>query len=152
MADAALIDGKAFAERLRARVAQETRRLEAEHGIVPGLAVVLVGSDPASQTYVRSKSRKAPEAGIRAVDRQLAATTREEELLALLAELNADPSVHGILVQLPLPGHLNASRIRAPLTPARTSTASTRSTWGCLPRGRRAAPSFPARRLAACCF
>lgn len=119
MTDAALIDGKAFAERLRARVAQEARRLEAEHGIVPGLAVVLVGSDPASQTYVKSKSRKAHEAGIRAVDRQLAATTREEELLALLAELNADPSVHGILVQLPLPGHLNASRILRTIDPAK---------------------------------
>ena len=111
MGDAAVIDGKVFAERLRARVAAETERLKASHGIVPGLAVVLVGGNPASQVYVKSKSKQAKEAGIVALDRKLSEEAHESELLALVAELNADKSVNGILVQLPLPKHMSAEKV-----------------------------------------
>lgn len=119
MADAALIDGKAFAEALRARVGREARQLKAAHGLEPGLAVVLVGNDPASQVYVRSKAGKAREAGIRAIDHQLAETVDERQLLSLIANLNEDPAVHGILVQLPLPAHMNATRALSAIAPGK---------------------------------
>jgi methylenetetrahydrofolate dehydrogenase (NADP+)/methenyltetrahydrofolate cyclohydrolase len=119
MADAAVIDGRTYAERLRTRVAAETQRLGACHRIVPGLAVVLVGSCPASQIYVRSKSRQALEAGIRTVDRSLPEDASERDLLALVAELNADSGVHGILVQLPLPKHMNAEKVLRAVAPAK---------------------------------
>lgn len=114
---ARIIDGKAIAADLRVAVAAETRRLAAAHGIVPGLAVVLVGDNPASKTYVASKSRAITEVGMRAFDHQLAADTSEAELLALVQRLNADPAVSGILVQLPLPPQINPARIIASIDP-----------------------------------
>lgn len=114
---ARIIDGKAIAADLRVVVAAETRRLAAAHGIVPGLAVVLVGDNSASKTYVASKSRAITEVGMRAFDHQLAADTSEAELLALVQRLNADPAVSGILVQLPLPPQINPARIIASIDP-----------------------------------
>jgi len=108
---ATLIDGKEFAAALRARVAAKGGELKAAHGITPGLAVVLVGEDPASAVYVRNKGKAAHEAGFRAFDIRHPATISQEALLAQVAELNADASVNGILVQMPLPGHIDASRI-----------------------------------------
>jgi methylenetetrahydrofolate dehydrogenase (NADP+)/methenyltetrahydrofolate cyclohydrolase len=108
---ARIIDGKAIAADLRAAVASETRRLTAAHGLVPGLAVVLVGENPASKAYVGSKSRAVVEVGMRPFDFHLPTTTSANELLGLVRELNADPAVHGILVQLPLPPQIDANQI-----------------------------------------
>ncbi len=108
---AKIIDGKAFAARIRGRVTEHVANLKAGHGITPGLAVVLVGEDPASQVYVRSKGRHTVEAGMNSYEHRLPADTSEAELLALLDRLNADPAVHGILVQLPLPDHMNESSV-----------------------------------------
>ncbi|WP_304438415.1 tetrahydrofolate dehydrogenase/cyclohydrolase catalytic domain-containing protein, partial [Paracoccus sp. MKU1] len=108
---ARIIDGKAFASGLRARVAEHVGRLVADHGITPGLAVVLVGEDPASQVYVRNKGVQTREAGMASFEHKLPAETAQAELMALIARLNADPSVHGILVQLPLPGHMDADAV-----------------------------------------
>lgn len=104
---AQIIDGKAFAAKVRAQVAQHVAQMKQAHGITPGLAVVLVGEDPASQVYVRSKGKQTVEVGMNSFEHKLDARTSEADLLALIAQLNADPAVHGILVQLPLPGHLN---------------------------------------------
>lgn len=117
-AAARVIDGKAFAERLRGRVAAEVERLTAR-GITPGLAVVLVGEDPASQVYVSSKHKQCVAAGMNSFEHRLPAETSEEELLALVRQLNADPAVHGILVQLPLPRHLNSDLVINALDPAK---------------------------------
>jgi methylenetetrahydrofolate dehydrogenase (NADP+)/methenyltetrahydrofolate cyclohydrolase len=114
-----LIDGKAQAAALRARVAAAADALKARHGIVPGLAAVLVGDDPASHIYVRSKGKAATETGIASFEHRLPATASEAELLALLARLNADPAVDGILVQLPLPRQIAAQRVIAALDPAK---------------------------------
>ena len=114
---AKIIDGKAIAADLRVAVAAQTRRLAAAHGIVPGLAVVLIGDNPASRTYVDSKSRAVLEVGMRPFDHQLAADTGEAELLGLVHRLNADPAVSGILVQLPLPPQINPARIIASIDP-----------------------------------
>src|SRR5271169_1446821 len=114
---ARIIDGKAIAADLRAAVAAETRRLTADHGLVPGLAVVLIGDNPASKTYVASKSRALVEVGMRPFDHHLPATTTEAELLTLVGVLNVDPAVHGILVQLPLPRQINQSRVIAAIDP-----------------------------------
>jgi len=114
---ARIIDGKAIAAELRAAVGAETRRLAAERGLVPGLAVVLVGDNPASKAYVGSKSRAVVEAGMRPLDHHLPADTSEDALIALVRKLNADPAVHGILVQLPLPPQIDASRIIASVDP-----------------------------------
>jgi methylenetetrahydrofolate dehydrogenase (NADP+) / methenyltetrahydrofolate cyclohydrolase len=114
---ARIIDGKAIAAELRAAVARETRRLTAAHGLVPGLAVVLIGDNPASKTYVGSKSRALVEVGMRPFDHHLPATTSEAELLGLIAKLNADPTVHGILVQMPLPRQISPARIVAAVNP-----------------------------------
>jgi len=103
MTEATIIDGKAIAERLRADVAVEVARLKAEHGLTPGLAVVLVGEDPASQVYVRSKGEQSKEAGMHSVTHILPADVAQADLIALVKTLNADPAIHGILVQLPLP-------------------------------------------------
>lgn len=108
---ASLIDGKAIAAKVREQVRQGVEALEAEHGFRPGLATVLVGEDPASATYVRSKQRMCEELGIRSVGHNLAADASQEEVEALVAELNADPQVNGILVQLPLPGHLDEEAV-----------------------------------------
>jgi methylenetetrahydrofolate dehydrogenase (NADP+)/methenyltetrahydrofolate cyclohydrolase len=106
MAEARLIDGKAFAAALRARVAAGVAKLHASAGLKPGLATVLVGEDAASQVYVNSKARVAAELGMASFDHRLPASTTEPELLQLIARLNKDPAVHGILVQLPLPRHI----------------------------------------------
>ena len=115
---AAVIDGKAAAGRLQARVAAEVERLRG-HGVVPGLAVVLVGEDPASQVYVRSKGKRTREVGMESFEHRLPAETGAAELLALIDRLNADPRVHGILVQLPLPAHLDEGAVIAAIDPAK---------------------------------
>ena len=102
-ARATVIDGKAFAAGLVDRVAAAAARLETSHGVKPGLAVVIVGEDPASQVYVRNKGETTQRAGMRSDTHRLADTTTQADLLALIATLNADPGIHGILVQLPLP-------------------------------------------------
>ena len=116
---ATIIDGKAFAARVRADVASHVARLKADHGITPGLAVVLVGEDPASQVYVRSKGKQTVEAGMASFEHKLDAATSEADLLALIDRLNGDPAVHGILVQLPLPKHLNADLVINRIDPAK---------------------------------
>ena len=117
MAHARLIDGKAAALRLRAAVAAEAARLTTAHGVVPGLAAVLVGEDPASQTYVKSKTKAVTEAGLNGFEHRLPASTSEAELLALIARLNADDKVDGILVQLPLPKQIDPQRVIDALDP-----------------------------------
>jgi methylenetetrahydrofolate dehydrogenase (NADP+)/methenyltetrahydrofolate cyclohydrolase len=119
MVDAKLIDGKAYAAGLRQRVAAGVVELVAQGGPKPGLATVLVGADPASQVYVRSKSRLAAELGMASFDHRLEVETTEAELLALIARLNADPATNGILVQLPLPRHINTSRVLLAIDPAK---------------------------------
>ena len=111
MTDARVIDGKAIAAELRADVARRTAALTAAHGIVPGLATVLVGDDPASAVYVRGKVRQADEAGIRGVTLTLPEATTEAELVARVQALNDDPETHGILIQLPLPDHIDADAV-----------------------------------------
>jgi len=114
---ARIIDGKAEAQRLRARVAAEAAELTRLHGVVPGLAVVLVGEDPASQVYVRNKAAQTREAGMNSFEHRLSAATAEAELLALIARLNGRKDVHGILVQLPLPAHVSAEKVLGAIDP-----------------------------------
>ena len=114
---ATLIDGKAFSARVRAQVAEHVAHLKDQHGITPGLAVVLVGEDPASQVYVRSKGKQTVEAGMKSVEHKLDADTSEAELLAVVEQLNADPEIHGILVQLPLPDHLDEDLVINSIAP-----------------------------------
>ena len=116
---AAIIDGKAFAATVREKVAAHVARLKADHGVTPGLAVVLVGEDPASEVYVRNKGKQTVECGMKSFEHKLVAETPEADLLALIARLNADPAVHGILVQLPLPGHMNADKVINAIDPAK---------------------------------
>ncbi|SDF93981.1 bifunctional methylenetetrahydrofolate dehydrogenase/methenyltetrahydrofolate cyclohydrolase FolD [Alloyangia pacifica] len=116
---ATIIDGKAFAAKVREQVAAHVARLKDEHGITPGLAVVLVGEDPASEVYVRNKGKQTLEAGMNSFEHKLAADTSEADLLALIDQLNTDPAVHGILVQLPLPGHLNSDLVINSIDPAK---------------------------------
>ena len=114
---AKLIDGKIYAERLRAQVARDVAAFHAEHGVQPGLAVVLVGEDPASQIYVRSKGEQSLAAGMHSVTHRLPPDTSLHDLLRLVGELNVDPLIHGILVQLPLPGHLDEKAVLAAINP-----------------------------------
>jgi methylenetetrahydrofolate dehydrogenase (NADP+) / methenyltetrahydrofolate cyclohydrolase len=114
---AILIDGKAFSVALVERVGAAVARLEATHGVKPGLAVVIVGDDPASQIYVRNKGETTLRAGMRSDTHRLADTTSQDELLALIAQLNADSGIHGILVQLPLPAHIDASVVLDAISP-----------------------------------
>jgi methylenetetrahydrofolate dehydrogenase (NADP+) / methenyltetrahydrofolate cyclohydrolase len=116
---AVVIDGKAFAARVRGQVAEHVARLRDENGIQPGLAVVLVGEDPASQVYVKNKHASTIEVGMASFEHRLAADTSEALLLALIDKLNADATVHGILVQLPLPAHLNAELVINRINPAK---------------------------------
>lgn len=116
---AKIIDGKAFAARVREQVAAHVARLKEEQGITPGLAVVLVGEDPASKVYVASKGKQTVEVGMNSWEHKLPDTTDEATLLALIAQLNADPAVHGILVQLPLPKHLNSDLVINAIDPAK---------------------------------
>ena len=114
---ATLIDGKAFSAGLVERVAAASARLEAAHGVKPGLAVVILGEDPASQLYVRNKGETTVRAGMRSDTHRLDATTSQADLLALIADLNADVGIHGILVQLPLPAHIDASVVLDAIDP-----------------------------------
>ncbi len=114
---AQLIDGKAIAAEVRARVAAGVARLAARSGVVPGLTVILVGEDPASEVYVRTKVTQTAAAGMRGAVLRLPAETTEAELLATVARLNADPAVHGILVQFPLPAHLDVARVVEAIAP-----------------------------------
>ncbi|HRO32912.1 MAG TPA: bifunctional methylenetetrahydrofolate dehydrogenase/methenyltetrahydrofolate cyclohydrolase FolD [Brevundimonas sp.] len=114
---AILIDGKAFAAGLVDRVAAAAARLKADHGVQPGLAVVIVGEDPASQVYVRSKGERTVQAGMYSETHRLAETASQDELLALIARLNTDAKIHGVLVQLPLPAHIDADAVLAAIDP-----------------------------------
>jgi len=116
---AQIIDGKAFAATVRAQVAEHVATLKDAHGITPGLAVVLVGEDPASQVYVRSKGKLTVEVGMNSYEHKLDVQTSQEDLLALIENLNADPAVHGILVQLPLPDHLDSELVINSIDPAK---------------------------------
>ena len=117
MTDAHIIDGKAFAEGLRQRVGVEVSRLKADSGLTPGLAVVLVGEDPASQVYVHNKGVQTLEAGMNSFEHKLPAETTEADLIRLIDDLNGDDSVNGILVQLPLPGHINEDAVINAVSP-----------------------------------
>jgi methylenetetrahydrofolate dehydrogenase (NADP+)/methenyltetrahydrofolate cyclohydrolase len=116
---AAIIDGKIIAAELRGRVADEVARVKREHGLIPGLAVVLVGSDPASEVYVRNKHKQTQAAGMASFEHVLPADVAQGELLALVAKLNRDPTVHGILVQLPLPKGLDTEAVINAIDPAK---------------------------------
>jgi len=116
-ARASLIDGKAFSQTLVERVAAAAARLESAHGVKPGLAVVIVGEDPASQLYVRNKGETTLKAGMRSDTHRLPAETTQDELLTLIAQLNADSGIHGILVQLPLPRHIDSAAVLDAISP-----------------------------------
>jgi len=114
---AQIIDGKSYAEGLRGRIAGHVARLKAEHGITPGLAVVIVGHDPASEVYVSSKAKQTVEVGMHSEKYELAEDTPEAEVLALVEKLNRDPKIHGILVQLPLPKQVDPNKVIATISP-----------------------------------
>jgi len=116
---ATIIDGKEFAARVRGQVALHVARLKADHGITPGLAVVLVGEDPASQVYVRSKGKMTVEVGMKSAEYRLDVETSEADLLKVIEDLNNNPDIHGILCQLPLPKHLNEDLIINSISPAK---------------------------------
>ncbi|THH38168.1 bifunctional methylenetetrahydrofolate dehydrogenase/methenyltetrahydrofolate cyclohydrolase FolD [Aliishimia ponticola] len=132
------IDGKAFAAKVRAQVATEVSQLKAAHGITPGLAVVLVGEDPASEVYVRNKGKQTIECGMASFEHKLAADTSESALLDLISNLNNDPQVHGILVQLPLPGHLNEDLVINAIAPEKDVDGFHISNVGLLATGQKA--------------
>ncbi len=134
---AKIIDGKAFAATLRARIAAEVARVR-EAGITPGLAVVLVGEDAASAVYVRNKGKQTLEVGMESFEHKLSADTSEADLLALIARLNADPSVHGILCQLPVPDHIDADKVLAAIDPAKDVDGFHISNVGLLGTGQKA--------------
>ncbi|MDR3512320.1 MAG: bifunctional methylenetetrahydrofolate dehydrogenase/methenyltetrahydrofolate cyclohydrolase FolD [Caulobacteraceae bacterium] len=117
MGQAQIIDGKVLAAKVRDRVAEDVITLKRDHGLQPGLAVVLVGDDPGSEIYVRSKGVQTLEAGMHSVTRKLPAETTQAELLSIVAELNADPTIHGILVQFPVPPHIDPVLIQAAIDP-----------------------------------
>ena len=135
---ATIIDGKAFAATVREKVAAEVASLKADHGITPGLAVVLVGEDPASEVYVRNKGKQTVEVGMNSYEHKLDADTSEETLLALIDTLNNDPAVHGILVQLPLPGHLNEDLVIGAIAPEKDADGFHISNVGLLGTGQKA--------------
>ncbi len=114
---ATLIDGKAYAEGLRARIAAAVAALKKDHGLTPGLAVVLVGEDPASKVYVANKAKQTVEVGMNSWEHKLPADTSEADLLALVTKLNNDPSVHGILVQMPVPKHIDSAKVLNTISP-----------------------------------
>jgi len=134
---AVVIDGKAFAATVRAQVAEHVARLKSEHGITPGLAVVLVGEDPASQVYVRNKGQQTVEAGMASFEHKLDASTSEADILALIERLNADPAVHGILVQLPLPDHVDSAKVINTIDPAKDADGFHISNVGLLGTGQK---------------
>ncbi len=116
---AKLIDGKKFAEGLRKRIAGAVSELKAQHNLTPGLAVVLVGEDPASKVYVANKAKQTVEVGMHSVEHKLPVTTTEKELLSLIQHLNGDPSIHGILVQMPLPKQIDSAKVLNTISPAK---------------------------------
>ncbi|MEM7213132.1 MAG: bifunctional methylenetetrahydrofolate dehydrogenase/methenyltetrahydrofolate cyclohydrolase FolD [Pseudomonadota bacterium] len=116
---AKVIDGKAFAANVREQVAEQVTRLKADHGITPGLAVVLVGEDPASQVYVRNKGKQTVECGMHSEEHRMDASVSEAEVIAMVERLNADPAIHGILVQLPLPDHMDSEIVINTINPAK---------------------------------
>lgn len=134
---AKIIDGKAFAAKVRAQVAEHVARLKAQ-GITPGLAVVLVGQDPASQVYVKNKGVQTVEVGMASFEHKLPAETSEADLLALVRKLNTDEKVHGILVQLPLPPHLNSDLVINAIDPAKDVDGFHISNVGLLATGQKA--------------
>lgn len=117
MSQAKIIDGKAIAANVRADVARDVARLKTKHGFVPGLAVVLVGEDPASKVYVKNKAEQTVETGMQSFEHKLPAETSQADLLALVEKLNKDPAVNGILVQLPLPKHINSELVLNAIDP-----------------------------------
>ncbi|HUO93452.1 MAG TPA: bifunctional methylenetetrahydrofolate dehydrogenase/methenyltetrahydrofolate cyclohydrolase FolD [Rhizomicrobium sp.] len=133
---AKVIDGKAFAAKLRARLAEETARLKREHNLVPGLATVLVGNDPASEIYVRNKGKAARDLGYHSVNVPMSADASETEVLAQVRALNDDPAVHGILVQMPLPKQVREAAVLDTLDPAKDVDALTPANAGLLLSGR----------------
>lgn len=135
---ASIIDGKAFAATVREKVAAQVATLKADHGITPGLAVVLVGEDPASEVYVRNKGKETVEVGMNSYEHKLDANTSEDVLLALIDKLNNDPAVHGILVQLPLPGHLNEDLVINSIAPEKDADGFHISNVGLLGTGQKA--------------
>lgn len=135
---ATLIDGKAFAAELRGRIARQVARIKTDHGVTPGLAVVLVGEDPASAVYVRSKGRATVEVGMNSYEHRLPAQTSQAELLALIARLNADGAVNGILVQLPLPAHLDEAAVVNAIAPEKDVDGFTVLNAGRLATGQKA--------------
>ncbi len=116
---ASIIDGKAIAAAIRSELKERVAALKAAKGITPGLAVILVGEDPASQSYVSAKEKACAEIGLFSDDNRLPATTTQEELLALIARKNADPAIHGILVQLPVPKHIDPEKVIAAIDPSK---------------------------------
>jgi methylenetetrahydrofolate dehydrogenase (NADP+)/methenyltetrahydrofolate cyclohydrolase len=135
---AAIIDGKAFAATVREKVAAQVATLKADHGITPGLAVVLVGEDPASEVYVRNKGKQTVEVGMNSYEHKMDADTTEEALLAVIDKLNNDPAVHGILVQLPLPDHLNEDLVIGAIAPEKDADGFHISNVGLLGTGQKA--------------
>jgi methylenetetrahydrofolate dehydrogenase (NADP+)/methenyltetrahydrofolate cyclohydrolase len=133
---ASIIDGKSFAAGLRARIAAETARLKSQYGLTPGLAVMLIGDDPASDVYVRSKGSDARECGFRALEFRLPQSVREAEVLERIQVLNDDPSVHGILVQFPLPPQISQDAILDAIDPAKDVDGLTPTSAGLLVSGR----------------
>ena len=119
MSHAYIIDGKAIAAKVRADVAADVARMKAQHGFAPGLAVVLVGEDPASKVYVRNKAEQTVEVGMQSFEHKLPEETTEAALLDLVARLNRDPAVHGILVQMPLPKHIDSVKVLDSIDPAK---------------------------------
>jgi methylenetetrahydrofolate dehydrogenase (NADP+) / methenyltetrahydrofolate cyclohydrolase len=135
---AKVIDGKAFAARVRAEVATHVAAMKEQHGLTPGLAVVLVGDDPASRVYVKNKHASTIEVGMNSFEHRLPADTSESDLLALIQRLNTDPAVHGILVQLPLPSGLNSDLIINAINPAKDVDGFHISNVGLLGTGQKA--------------
>ena len=133
-----IIDGKAFAANVRAQVSTHVTAIKAQSGKVPGLAVVLVGEDPASQVYVGAKGKQTVEVGMNSYEHKLPADTSEADLLAIVAKLNNDPNVHGILVQLPLPKHLNSDLVINSIDPAKDVDGFHISNVGLLSTGQKA--------------
>ncbi|MEM6634255.1 MAG: bifunctional methylenetetrahydrofolate dehydrogenase/methenyltetrahydrofolate cyclohydrolase FolD [Pseudomonadota bacterium] len=135
---AEIIDGKAFAAQVRARVADHVTKLKENNGLTPGLAVILVGEDPASQVYVRNKGKQTAEVGMNSIEHRLNADTPEGELLALIADLNDDPAVHGILCQLPVPDHIDSDNVLNAISPAKDVDGFHISNVGLLGTGQKA--------------
>ncbi|MGR3501719.1 bifunctional methylenetetrahydrofolate dehydrogenase/methenyltetrahydrofolate cyclohydrolase FolD [Pseudaestuariivita sp.] len=135
---ATVIDGKAFAAKVRGQVAEHVTRLKGDHGITPGLAVVLVGEDPASQVYVRNKGKQTVEVGMASFEHKLDASVSQGELLELIGKLNADPAVHGILCQLPVPDHIDSDTILGAIDPAKDVDGFHISNVGLLGTGQKA--------------